>query len=435
MLAILIAALLAGEAPITAPPLSSNPPVQTLQAQFDGANEAYQANRIDEAIERFEALEANPKVQKNPLVLSTVLMRKGASLIELGRVAEAEIALRQGLKIAPPDRAELKADRYMSEQSLGLIDIDRLEYAAATRHFEKARALADEPNARASVLVRLALVTTFEPGDDAVHYADRALAEIGIAAAKDEKVRKLIADLQTVRARALLNQGRFPEALGVLQKAVKDQGDLDLKVDISEIVTRSDIAIAAMLSGRPDTARKYLAYTGAGRIEDAPFERAMSMDLPACGGPSNLKPEDVAVVEFGIATDGSVKAVRPIYASVKGSAALDFARAVSGWSWRSADVAKIPPLFRAVTRVELRCSTGAERPPAQQLLMTSLADWSIRSQLQAPPRKAPATRSPCLFCEANWSAATLLAAASLRSPSWLLWPPTSSPPMKSARFG
>lgn len=92
-----------------------------------------------------------------------------------------------------------------------------------------------------------------------------------------------------------------------------------------------------------------------GRLKGDGFSTGVDIKPPACGGPEGLQPEDVAVIEFSIRDDGSIGLVAPIYSSRKGSAALQFARAVKGWSWPPERVKEIDPFFRALTRLEMRC--------------------------------------------------------------------------------
>ncbi len=375
MVAILIAALLAGEPPAAANP--SPAPRPTLQAQFDAANAAHEAREFEKAVKAYEALETLPTVRRNLTALASIQMRKGANLVALDRLDEAELSLRSGLKGAPADSLQLRMDRHLSMMSLGHIASARLNFAAATDEYKAALALAEEPQAKVGAMLSLARSTMFDPGDEAIRYAESTLE---LARSQPEISKAALANIQTLYARALLNHGRPSEAYAVLRKAVSDQGGLDYKVNINEVITRSDLAIAAMLAGKKDDARRFLAFTGAGRIAEAPFQRAVSMQPPTCGGPANLRPEDVAVIEFNIKQDGSVGVATPIYASSNGPAALEFARAVSGWSWRPQDVAKIPALFKLVTRVELRCSASVERPAVTQLLTGALVEWLINSR-------------------------------------------------------
>jgi hypothetical protein len=130
----------------------------------------------------------------------------------------------------------------------------------------------------------------------------------------------------------------------------------------SDIITRSDLAIAALLNEREDDARLYLAYTGAGRWEKSPFATVASMSLPPCGGLTDIKPDDMAVIEFSIGEDGAVMAAAPIFSTRMGEPAIEFAKAVSSWSWRPNDMKDIPQLFRLLTRVEVRCTLTETKP-------------------------------------------------------------------------
>jgi hypothetical protein len=64
--------------------------------------------------------------------------------------------------------------------------------------------------------------------------------------------------------------------------------------------------------------------------------------------------------------------------------AMEFARAVSGWSWRAADVKSIPLFYRALTRVELRCSNAVDRPGDVALLWPRFAQWFEDRHLERP---------------------------------------------------
>lgn len=376
ILALLLAAAApspTGEQPsAAAPSVAANSP----QAAFDAAMAAYDAARFEEAARAFALLEARPAVRRSPQVHATILLRMGVALTELDKPDEAEAALRKGLSLLPPSDTEMaRLDRHIAFYSLGRIDRDRLNYVAAAENYRNAIDQADDPLLKARTLLSLAGVLMFDDSDAALRSADEAyrIVEATVKSGKDAKKQR--ADVQTVRARIMLNQGRATEAYELLRSAVADQGGLDLKVNYQEIVTRADLALAALLANKPEDARRYLAYTGAGRMEKSPFDLAVGMETPPCGGPFNLKPDDTVVVEFYISPEGMVRNPTPIYASIKGPAVLEFARAVADWSWRPAEVAKVPPLFRVTTRVELRCSTGVMRPPVEQMFAAELNEW------------------------------------------------------------
>jgi hypothetical protein len=81
----------------------------------------------------------------------------------------------------------------------------------------------------------------------------------------------------------------------------------------------------------------------------------------------------VAVVQFAIASDGSVVDAEPIYASRPGPMAIEFARAVRDWRWAPEAALAVAPLFRSVARVEMRCTTRAERGSTIGLLTHAVA--------------------------------------------------------------
>lgn len=369
----MIFALAASQAAAAGAPAQPAAP-QSLQARFDAATAAADAGRCDEAVEAFNRLEPLGAVQKSATVSATLKLRRGACLARLGRDASAD--LRSGLA-ALEARPEFRQDIAQAHLALGRIAYLNYDYAGARARFLAAHDKL-EPAERFDVLLWLVRTTMFDPGSEALGYADQAMA---IASANAGTNKKLLADLKTLRARVLLNHGQVQEAYSELRQALREQGGLGLKVDISDVVTRSDLALAALLAKRPEEAREYLAYTGAGRLK-SPFARAASMDLPPCGGPDGLAPDDVAVVEFGINDDGSVSYATPIYASRPGPPAIAFARAVADWSWKAEEAVKVPPLFRAVTRVELRCSTEVERPAIVRLLRDDLESWLATRTVQ-----------------------------------------------------
>lgn len=395
MLTQILAMLLATEAPQATAPAAAP---ATGQAAFDAAMAALAEQRYGDALSGFTALETRSAVQRNPQVHGTILLRKGAALHGLIRNDEAESALRTGLKILPPDESPgARWDRYSAEHTLGLIEKARFNYIAAAEHFRAAVTLADEPMPKARSLLALATVKMFDSANEALSHADEAvrLVEAQGDVSKDGKKRR--ADAQTVRARVMLNAGQAKDAYAVLQKAVADQGGLDLKVNYNEIITRSDLALAALIAGKDDDARRYLAYTGAGRMEKSPFDLAVGMASPPCGGPANLTPGDVAVVEFSILPDGTVSDPLPIYSSIQGPAAIEFSQAVANWSWRPEDAAKIPALFRATTRVELRCSTSVPRPQVEHVLNAEYGGWLTEQKIAVLPEAASSAADVALM--------------------------------------
>ncbi len=163
-------------------------------------------------------------------------------------------------------------------------------------------------------------------------------------------------------------------------------GGLTTRVDLRDVSARSDTAIAALLAGDPESARKYMAYTGAGRLPKGSFDPAVQMKAPACGGEGGLKPADMAVIEFSIGDDGTVTSSTPIYAAGGGPVALEFARAALGWSWTPEQVKTLPRFYRYNIRLEMRCSTEFQRPSIGDFMRASLENWMLEKHLVVPAK-------------------------------------------------
>lgn len=340
-----------------------------IQQQFEAATEALNAQKWVDAVSAFEALE--PRLAKNARSLAIVRVRKGTALFELRRDAEAAAAVKAGLAALPAGDASLREDRFLALMLLGNMDGRALDYASALARYREAEHFADAPQSKVRALVAMVQSGTFLDPDAALANADRLQALV-VTLSPDKAAEARFADL---KGRVLLNLGRFKDAQEEFGRSVKALGGLSLRVDQDDVIARSDYAIAAMLAGDEDRARNYLAYTGAGRLPKDGLGMGPDTPAPPCGGPDGLQPDDVGVVEFGIADDGSVVAPRPIYSSRRGTSALEFARAVADWSWAPEKVKDIPPLFRMLTRIEMRCSTVSARPSIPALLRPGLNSW------------------------------------------------------------
>ena len=349
---------------IAAPGMAQPP---TVPEQFNSASVALNAERWDEALRAFESLERRVG---NPRTLGIVRVRKAEALLRLRRIEEASEALKLGLPALPANDPTLRQDRYLGMLTLGKINEHLLDYGEAFRNYGLAESLAQSPQEKVDAIRGLIETGMFHDTGTALANADRALALI----AGSPDIKALEPGFGTLKGRVLLNLQRFGEARKELGKANAALGGLTMKVDAADIATRSDLAIAAILDGDTKEAQRYLAYTGAGRFEDA-FALGAEMVPPACGEEGNLKPEDVAIVEFAIREDGSIAGVSPIYSSREGDSALAFARAVSGWSWTPEEAKKIPALFRLLTRVELRCTNSSTRPSVRQILWEDSKQW------------------------------------------------------------
>ena len=342
----------------------------TVQQGFQQATALADSGKPAEALAAWEALE--PRVAKNRRSLALIRIRKSDALFKLNRRDEAVAAARAGLAELPAGDATLREDRFLALLSLGLVAEDSLDYAGAVDLLTQAEAIADTPTQKVSVLRPLAQAATFVDPAKARAALDRADAVMQ-ANTVDAK---LAADFQDRRGLLLLNQGDFAGARKAFDQAIKLLGGMTLRVDSRDVQTRSDAAIAALLAGDQDAARKYMAYTGAGRLgAGKSFNPGVNTAPPDCGGESGLKPDDMAVVEFSIGDDGTILTSRPIYAAGGGRVALEFARATRGWSWAPEKAKELPAFFRYNVRMEMRCSTGFERPSLRDMMTGDLAEW------------------------------------------------------------
>lgn len=344
----------------------------TLQQRFDAATEAAATpGKCAEAISMFEAIERSGGTKRNALVAAAVDVRKGRCLLETGRSAEGEPLIRRSLPQLTARGADFRNDVREARIALGGAALREFDYDAAVTEFEGALAYS-EGDGRVMPLILLSRVLMFDHDGRALRYAQEAQA---IIQATSTATKRDMANVQTQYARVLLNEGREKEAYSILRDSLAKQGGLDLKVNLDDIATRSDLAIAALRNKDVEAARRYLAYTGAGRLKDAPFSKAVSMDLPACDPATGLTPDDVTIVEFFLGEDGQVFGVSPVFTTGDRKVAIAFARAVGDWSWRADDAKAIPQIFRYGSRVELRCARAPEVPTVTAPLRESVAAW------------------------------------------------------------
>lgn len=325
-------------------------PRATVQQQFDSSTAALEAERWDEALRLLEALETRLARGRDQGSLGIVRVRKGQALLGLGRVEEAVAALRLGLPALSATNPALNEDRFHAYLTLGQASELALDYRQAAEHYRAAEAVAVEPNTKLLLYRGLIQTQMFHDAPAALADADDALR---LAATTGARGREVEGQFRTFRGRVLLNMGRHEEARTELARAMRLLGGPSLRVNISDIVARSDLAIAAMLTGHADEARRFLALTGAGHMDIASLPLGR-MAAPPCS--NGLQPDDVAVVEFSIREGGGVGSATPVYSSRQGDAALRFAEAVRRWSWSPQSIRRMAPFFRAAVRVELRCS-------------------------------------------------------------------------------
>lgn len=349
-------------------PASAQQQPSTAQQLFDAA--AALEAKADWAGARAGWERLEQAAGRNKRTRAVARLRKGNALYQLGELDAAVTALRASLADLPAIDPTLRADRHQAHLILGRVAEDGLDYATAAGEYAVAEKLADTPAQSLGALLRLAATQTFIDPAAAAAALDRADS----TAAQIKVDRQVGALLARQRALLLLNQGEFSGARAQAERAVKLLGGLTLKSNLEDIAARGDAALALLLAGQPDEARKYMAYTGAGRVPGG-FGPGAEMKAPDCGGEAGLKPSDVAVVEFSIGENGQVVYAAPVYAAGGPGVALEFARAAREWSWTPEQAKALPPFFRNRARVEMRCSTAFERPSITDFLWEDLAGW------------------------------------------------------------
>ncbi|QCB43156.1 hypothetical protein E5673_13780 [Sphingomonas sp. PAMC26645] len=367
-------ALVAGAVQVVA----QAPASTTVQQDFDAAAALDTKGDKTAALAAWERLEARTKPGSRSR--GVALTRKSAALFKLDRSDDAVIAARAGLALLPASDPTLAEDRWRAYYNLGIIAEDALDYAGASDSYASAETAADTPALKAASILALANTKTFtDPAaaDAALARADALLKPLKA----DGKLKALVARRHAI---LLLNRGAYDPARVYAIDAVKQLGGLTSQTDVNDVSARSDAAIASLLAGKPDEARRYMAMTGAGRLTKGEFDPAVQMDVPPCGGEADLRPADMAVVEFTIGDDGVVRNVAPIYAAGGGAVALEFARAVRDWSWTPEQVKALPAFFRYNVRVEMRCSTLFERPSITKFLDSDMATWLESKGLSLP---------------------------------------------------
>jgi tetratricopeptide (TPR) repeat protein len=345
-------------------------PGDSIQAQFDRASAAYAAGQFEAAAAGYDALEKR-LTGKNAASLALARARRGSALYKLERLDEARPLLAEALPVLAA-KPNLAGEAHDAAMFLGAVAFRDLDLPASATAYGIALKTAASDREKIEALPLLARALMFEGDGRALDYANQAIT---LAEADKGFPEDRLAELQTIKARALLNGGDAKGALAAVREAIKLQGGLHLKTSLREVATRSDAGIAAMLAGDKEAARQYLAYTGAGRIEKAPFASALDMSPPACGGDADIRPEDTAVVEFGITDQGTVDYAVPIYASRPGPIAAAFAGAVRDWVWRPEQIRSVPEFYKVLTRVELRCSNAFDTPSIVDFISSDLRTW------------------------------------------------------------
>lgn len=346
-------------------------PLPSLQAGLGAADALVAKGEIAGALAAYDALLTRAS---NPRTRAILTLRRGEVLNLLDRGEEGRSALRTGLAALPAGDAGVGDLRVSSLQSLARSEELAFELPQALADYRAARAGATTDVDRLRALAGMVRTGMFIDPAAAVADADAALALVSKGSVADKSAR---AGYLTLKGRALMNAGRAADAVRMLEEANGGLGGLTPKMDLNDYVARSDMAIAALRAGDPTKARRYLAFTGATSTLDGGIKPASEMRSPACGDsadPAEPHADDVVVVQFAIGDEGDVRLVQPVFASRPGPMIRTFLDAVSSWSWQKDRVAAIKPFFRQAVRVEMRCSTGVERPD-DVIMAGELKDW------------------------------------------------------------
>lgn len=362
-----------------------------LQLDYDKAQAAFNAGEMAQARAGFAAilprLDASPKAAASAAV---VRARLGAATNAMADHEAAVTLLEAALRVLPPASEEAAAARVDLAWARELsIDLD-----GAARDYRAI--LAGEPagSTWAKVAtVGLARSLMFSDPAAAIGFADRALAG-GPAKVDPKRPDDGYAQLLALRGRIELNAGRPAAARLWLNQALAAAGGLGSKVNAADIRIRGDLALASFLAGDMAETRRFLANTGANTLYDQGFRLGADLPLPSCAPVGTVSRSDMAVIEFGIADDGRVLRVSPVYAT-SAAAAQEFGRAVRGWSWTAAGAKQVPAFWRLTMRIEIRCSN---EPPYKDVavdLGPDLQAW-IAAHAQEPMSAAPMSEAAAL---------------------------------------
>jgi tetratricopeptide (TPR) repeat protein len=327
----------------------------SMQSQFDSATEAWDRDDCATALPIFAKLAIDPRIKVGSIAAAAIAVRRGDCFAQMGKSEEGEQLILTGLPQLKAAGASFSDEVAQAESQLGAIAMNRWDHDAALAHFQAALDLR-QGVARQRVLMSIALLTSFDGDRRGLAAAEEGL-QFSEAQPKPDK--QGLAQWHIAHARILLNQGMVKEGQAELTKALGLAGGLTEHITLPLGAMRADLAQAAMLNHDNDAAYRYMAMSGAGRVEKSPFASAARMDSPDCGPETGLESQDLAVVEFASGMDGRVTASQPVYANGNYAKATAFARAVSQWTWKPEDVANLPIFYRLATRVEMRCSNAS----------------------------------------------------------------------------
>jgi hypothetical protein len=342
--------------------VSAAAPAQTtVQQDFDAADAALQKRDFMKARELFTALLERLSPRGGSRAGALVRARLGTALLRTGDAAAAEPHLRSAVQTLgkPEDRGEREVAR--DELAAALEAQGRLREAAEA-YGQVMQAGIYEAGGPLDIALRASLARTllWQDPEAAARLVDGLLA---MPPQTHGKSRDGMALVHTLKGRVELNAGRPEAALKWFRlAATKAGGSETTRVSLTDIQIRGDLAIAYHLLGRDEELQRAVAFSGAGSLVDEGLGTASSTALPPCAPAGWLKPEDFAVIEFGIADDGRVTRAAPVFASgatpdARTAVAEAFTQAVQRWWWTVDRATALDPFWRQAVRVEVRCFT------------------------------------------------------------------------------
>ncbi len=330
-------------------------PQPSPQDLYSHAQAAFDKGDWDTAIDGFNkalaAMNAGPTSRSR----AAINARLASALVNRGRFGEAQQAAAaaiDGLSSIRPAPADELTSAYLT---LGDAQRYDLQFRTAAESYRKATAFAGSKGGADDFNAQLGLVLSTMVIDPtaAAATADALLNNKALVATLSPAQ---LAEVESLKGRAELNLGHADDALTFVERAVEHSGGLTSRVSLAQVSIRGDAALVQLKLRHDDKARELLAYSGAGHLPDEDWISSGRTELPQCGGPLDITPQDTAVIEFAIADDGRVSGAAPIYVSRPGDMGVAFAEAVRRWRWEPATIAKVNPFWRASIRLQLRCN-------------------------------------------------------------------------------
>ncbi|MBV7256793.1 energy transducer TonB [Pacificimonas sp. WHA3] len=350
------AAALAG-AILLAAPISA----QSLQDRFDTAQTAYEAENWADAAKLFGALlDDLSETQRGGAVGAAVLSRRGDALVNFGQRAQALGDLEEAARIFEglPEGGGSEA----AANSIALASIyemnGNLPIAAAT--YAHAEEIDPSSTALSPAKMGEARSSIFHRPDRARALAEAAIAEVqGMEHTKENE--ELLTALFTLRGRIALNHEAPAVADDYYDKALALAGRRSRKIDIYDARLRAEASYPDFLRGRRYDALLVLESSGAGRMMEETPPAPDRLGLPQCAPLGIVRPEDSMILDLGIAEDGTIASVTPIYSSRPGAIEAEFISEMRKTAWNSANLKNVSRFFRASMRVQVSCTNKNDR--------------------------------------------------------------------------